>query len=95
MAARLGQKYRETISAEMRGEFNYSNVMQVPRLEKVVVNIGVGEAPREPKAMENAMAELAAITGQRGSIRKARKSIAGFKLREGTPIGCMVTLRGD
>lgn len=94
MAERLKERYRTSIVQELRDEFQYKNVMQVPRLEKIVVNMGIGEAPREPKMMEYALAELAQITGQRGSIRKARRSIAGFKVRENTPIGCMVTLRG-
>jgi large subunit ribosomal protein L5 len=95
VAARLKERYRNTIVSELRETFGYKNVMQVPKLEKIVVNMGVGDAPREPRMMEAALAELAQITGQRGSVRKARRSIAGFKVREGTPIGCMVTLRGN
>lgn len=95
VAARLRERYKQTVVPEMLEEFKYENVMQVPRLEKIVVNIGVGDAPGEPRMMESALAELAQITGQRGSIRQARRSIAGFKVREGTPIGCMVTLRGE
>lgn len=79
----------------MLDEYKFGNVMQIPKLAKIVVNIGVGDAPREPRMMEIALADLAVITGQRGSVRRARKSIAGFKVREGTSIGCMVTLRGD
>jgi len=79
----------------MRDEFKRDNVMQVPRLEKIVVNIGVGDAQTEPRMLDAAIADLGAITGQKGSIRKARKSIAGFKLRAGAKIACMVTLRGD
>lgn len=95
MAARLKELYWKTIVPELRQEFAYSNVMQVPRLDKIVVNVGVGEAPREPQMMEASMAELALITGQKGCIRKARRSVAGFKVREDTPIGCMTTLRGE
>jgi large subunit ribosomal protein L5 len=76
------------------GEFSYGNVMRVPRVEKVVLNIGLGEALTNPQAMDNAVRDLEAITGQRPVVTKARKSIAAFKLREGNAIGCMVTLRG-
>jgi large subunit ribosomal protein L5 len=76
------------------GEFSYGNVMRVPRVEKVVLNIGLGEALTNPQAMDNAVRDLETITGQRPVVTKARKSIAAFKLREGNPIGCMVTLRG-
>jgi large subunit ribosomal protein L5 len=76
------------------GEFDYGNVMRVPRVEKVVLNIGLGEALTNPQAMDNAVRDLETITGQRPVVTKARKSIAAFKLREGNPIGCMVTLRG-
>jgi len=79
----------------MRGQFHYANVMQVPRLEKIVVNMGVGDAQGEPRLLDAAMAELGAITGQKPSIRRARRSIAGFKVRAGARIACMVTLRGD
>lgn len=95
MSARLKEQYKKSIVPELREQFAYGNVMQVPKLDKIVLNMGVGDAPREPKMMEAALAELAQITGQRGSIRKARKSIAGFKMREGTNVGCMVTLHGD
>lgn len=95
MSARLKERYKQTIVRELLDEFKFENVMQIPKLAKIVVNIGVGDAPREPRMMEAALADLAQITGQRGSIRRARKSIAGFKVREGTSIGCMVTLRGD
>jgi large subunit ribosomal protein L5 len=76
-------------------EFRYRNVMEVPRLEKVVVNIGVGEATRDPKQLDNAMRDLAAITGQKPIVRRAKKSIANFRLRAGMPIGAKVTLRGE
>jgi len=95
VAARLQEKYRNDVVPALRAEFNYKNVMQVPRLEKVVVNMGVGDAIGDAKVMETAMAELALITGQKPSSRRARKSISNFKLREGVAIGCMVTLRGE
>ena len=95
MAARLKQKYLSEIAPALREELKRGNCMQVPRLEKIVVNMGVGDAMTDPRMMDGALAELAAITGQKPSIRKARRSIAGFKLREGVQIGCMVTLRGE
>ena len=79
----------------LKDRFDFKNDMQVPRLEKVVVNIGVGEAVQEPKVLESTMAELTAITGQKPSIRRAKKAISNFKLRAGIPIGCMVSLRGN
>ena len=79
----------------MMKEFNYSNIMQVPELEKIVINIGLGEAVSNAKSLEAAVGDLTAITGQKPVVTKAKKSIAAFKLREGMPIGCMVTLRGD
>ncbi len=95
VAPRLKTRYREQIAAELRGEFRYSNVMQVPGLVKIVVNMGVGEAARDSKLIEGAVRDLAAITGQKPQVTRARKSIAQFKLREGMPIGAHVTLRGD
>lgn len=95
MAARLKELYETKILPEMREQFGFENVMEVPRLEKVVVNMGVGDGQSDPRMLENAVAELTAITGQKPSIRKARKSIANFKVREGANIGCMVTLRGE
>ncbi|MBB5788122.1 50S ribosomal protein L5 [Jiangella mangrovi] len=92
---RLKQRYREEIIAALREQFQIANVMQVPTVTKVVVNMGVGEAARDAKLIEGAVADLAAITGQRPSVTKARKSIAQFKLREGMPIGAHATLRGD
>lgn len=80
---------------KLRAEFNYKNLMEVPRIEKVVVNMGLGEAIQNVKILDSAAAELSAITGQKAVITKAKKSIASFKLREGMPIGCMVTLRRD
>ena len=95
MPARLKERYKDTIHAEMREQFTFANPMEVPKLEKIVVNMGVGDAQTEPRLLDAAMAELALITGQKASIRKARRSIAGFKLREGSKIACMVTLRGE
>ncbi|HMS36781.1 MAG TPA: 50S ribosomal protein L5 [Arachnia sp.] len=92
---RLKAKYRETIVPALQEEFAYSNVMQIPGLTKIVVNMGVGEAARDSKIIEGAIRDLTAITGQKPAVTKARKSIAQFKLREGQPIGCHVTLRGD
>ncbi|GAC1532807.1 MAG: 50S ribosomal protein L5 [Marmoricola sp.] len=92
---RLKTKYREEIAPALREEFQYANVMQVPGLTKIVVNMGVGEAARDSKLIEGAINDLTAITGQKPQVTKARKSIAQFKLREGMPIGAHVTLRGD
>lgn len=94
MAVRLKEKYDGEIIAALREEFSYRNIMQVPRLEKIVVNMGVGDAIADAKLLDAAVAELALITGQKPVIRKARKSISNFKLRAGVNIGCMVTLRG-
>jgi large subunit ribosomal protein L5 len=93
--ARLKQRYREEILPSLREQFGYANVMQVPGLTKIVVNMGVGEAARDSKLIEGAVRDLTAITGQKPQVTKARKSIAQFKLREGMPIGAHVTLRGD
>ena len=92
---RLKQKYRSDIVPALREEFNYANIMQVPGVVKVVVNTGVGEAARDSKVIEGAIADLVKITGQKPMVTKARKSIAQFKLREGQAIGAHVTLRGD
>ena len=92
---RLKSRYREEIAASLREQFGYSNVMQIPTLTKIVVNMGVGEAARDSKLIEGAIKDITAITGQKPSVRKATKSIAQFKLREGMPIGVKVTLRGD
>ena len=92
---RLKAKYRESIIPALQEEFDYANVMQIPGLVKIVVNMGVGEAARDSKIIEGAIKDLTAITGQKPAVTKARKSIAQFKLREGQPIGCHVTLRGD
>jgi len=95
MQPRLKTRYREEIVPALREEFNFPNVMMVPGLTKIVVNMGVGEAARDSKLIEGAIRDLSAITGQKPQVTKARKSIAQFKLREGMPIGCHVTLRGD
>jgi len=92
---RLKQKYRAEIVPALREEFGFANIMQVPGLVKVVVNTGVGEAARDSKVIEGAVADLTLITGQKPMVTKARKSIAQFKLREGQAIGAHVTLRGD
>ena len=92
---RLKQRYREEILPALREEFSFGNVMQVPSVVKVVVNMGVGEAARDAKLIDGAVRDLTAITGQRPQVQRARKSIAQFKLREGMPIGAKVTLRGD
>ena len=92
---RLKTRYREEIKAALNTEFDYANVMQIPGVVKVVVNMGVGDAARDAKLINGAVNDLALITGQKPEIRKARKSIAQFKLREGMPIGAHVTLRGD
>ncbi len=92
---RLKQRYRQEILPRLREEFGYANVMQVPTVAKVVVNMGVGEATRDAKLIEGAVRDLSVITGQRPAVTRARKSIAQFKLREGMPIGAHATLRGD
>lgn len=92
--ARLYEVYKKEIIPSMVNRFNYRNVMQVPKIERVVLNIGVGEAVQNPKALDGAVSDLTVISGQKPVITKAKKSIAGFKLREGMPIGCKVTLRG-
>src|SRR6201990_1664565 len=94
-APRLKERYRSEIAPALREEFSYANVMQVPGLSKIVVNMGVGEAARDAKLIEGAVRDLTIITGQRPAVARARKSIAQFKLREGMPIGAHVTLRGD
>lgn len=91
---RLKKKYQEQVVPELIKKFSYRNRMQAPKLEKIVVNIGVGEASQNIKVLESAMKDLSIITGQKAVMRRARKSIASFKLREGSPVGCKVTLRG-
>ncbi len=92
---RLKQRYVEEVRAQLQEELGLKTVMQVPRVEKITLNMGVGEAKTEPKALDSAIEELTTIAGQRAQVRRARKSIAGFKIREGMPIGARVTLRGD
>ena len=92
---RLLARYREELAPQLRQEFSYANVMEIPRVQKVVINVGLGEALTNARAMEATMGDIAAITGQRPISRKARRSVAGFKLREGQAVGVMVTLRGD
>jgi len=95
MTPRLKEKYKEEIVPAMMKEFSYSNIMQVPKVQKVVLNVGLGEAIQNIKLLEAAQKELSAISGQKAVITKAKKSIATFKLRQGMPIGCKVTLRGN
>jgi large subunit ribosomal protein L5 len=92
---RLKERYRTEISGAMREEFGYPNVMQIPTITKIVVNMGVGEAARDAKLIDGAVRDLSIITGQKPAVARARKSVAQFKLREGMPIGAHVTLRGD
>lgn len=95
MMARLKKKYQEEVIPAMMKEFGYKNQLQVPRLEKITLNVGLGEAIQNIKALDAAVAEITAITGQKPVITRAKKAIANFKLREGLPIGCMVTLRRE
>ena len=95
MTTRLKERYQAEIIPAMMERFQYRSVMEVPKIHKIVVNIGVGEAKDNPKALENAVNELSIVTGQKPIITKAKKSIANFKLREGMSIGCKVTLRGE
>lgn len=91
---RLAELFKNEITERLQKQFGYSNIMQVPRVQKVVVNIGVGEAKVDYKFMENSLAELRTITGQQPMMKRAKRSVAGFKLREGMPVACSVTLRG-
>ena len=95
MAARLKEHYNTTIKPEMLGAFDYKNAHEVPQLEKVVINIGVGEAVQDSKKVQAAAGDLAKITGQKPVVTRAKKSVAGFKVREGMPLGCKVTLRKE
>ncbi len=95
MLPRLKEKYRADILPTLKSEFSYKNIMQVPKLQKIVLNIGLGEAIQNIKLLDTAQKELEMISGQKAVITKAKKSIAGFKLRQGMPIGCKVTLRKD
>ncbi len=92
---RLKERYREEIASALKQEFGYGNVMQIPRLTKIVVNMGVGEAARDAKLIDGAVRDLSTITGQKPAVARAKRSVAQFKLREGMPIGAHVTLRGD
>lgn len=93
--SRLKERYVQEIQGALKGKFKYTSIMQVPKIEKVVINIGLGEAKENPKAIESAMSDLMQITGQKPIVTKAKKSIAAFKLRAGVSIGCKVTLRGE
>ena len=93
--AKLHDFYKETVVAELTKQFSYKSVMQVPRIEKITLNMGLGEAIADKKVLESAQADMAAIAGQKPIVTVARKSVAGFKIREGYPIGCKVTLRGE
>jgi large subunit ribosomal protein L5 len=95
MAPRLKERYASEIQPELMREFNYTNVMQAPRVTKVTVNIGLGEAKENARAVETATADLATITGQKAVVTKSKRAIANFKIREGMPVGVAVTLRGD
>jgi large subunit ribosomal protein L5 len=92
---RLKEKYKKEITPALMSKFNYKSVMEVPKVEKIVINMGVGDAVQNAKALDNAVDELATITGQKPLVTRAKKSIAGFRLREGMPIGAKVTLRGE
>ena len=93
--AKLHDYYRDQVVNELKNKFGYKSVMQVPRIEKINLKMGVGEALTDKKLLDNAVADLAAISGQKPLVTKARKSVAGFKIRQGYPIGCKVTLRGE
>jgi large subunit ribosomal protein L5 len=95
MTPYLKERYQSQVASDLKNQFGYDNAMRIPRLEKIVVNMGVGDAKDDAKLLDAAVADLATITGQKPAIRRARKSIANFKIREGQAIGCMVTLRGD
>lgn len=95
MGSRLKEKYEKEIAAALMQKFGYKSSMQIPKLEKVVLNMGVGDARENPKALDSATGDLAIITGQKPIITKAKKSVANFKIRQGMPIGCKVTLRGQ
>jgi large subunit ribosomal protein L5 len=95
MTARLKERYNNEIRSKLQEKFKYANTMQIPKLEKVVINMGLGEAIQNPKALDAALADLTAIAGQKPVVTKAKKSIAAFKVRQGMSIGCKVTLRGE
>lgn len=93
--SRLKKRFKEEVTPALMSKFNYKSVMEVPKVEKIVVNMGVGDAVQNPKVLDNAVEELSLITGQKPVVTRAKKSIAGFRLREGMPIGAKVTLRGE
>jgi large subunit ribosomal protein L5 len=93
--AKLHDYYKETVVKQLMQQFGFNSIMQVPRIEKITLNMGVGEAVADKKVLENAVADMTAISGQKPLVTKARKSVAGFKIRDGYPIGCKVTLRGE
>ncbi|MEL0628525.1 50S ribosomal protein L5 [Psychromonas aquatilis] len=93
--AKLHDFYKDNVVSDLQKQFDYTSVMQVPRIEKITLNMGVGEALADKKVLEHAASDMAAISGQKPMITKARRSVAGFKIREGYPIGCKVTLRGE
>ncbi|MFB9886585.1 50S ribosomal protein L5 [Balneatrix alpica] len=93
--SRLKELYKKEVAAKLKEQFGYENVMQVPRITKITLNMGVGEAVGDKKQIESAVADMTAISGQKPVVTRARKSVAGFKIREGWPIGCKVTLRGE
>ena len=95
MSARLKEQYKTEIVEAMTKKFGYKNIMQVPKLDKIVINMGVGEAKENAKILEAAVSDMETISGQKAVITKAKKAVANFKIREGMPIGCKVTLRGD
>jgi len=95
MQARLQQRYTEEIAPQLLKEFSYASPMQIPRLEKIIINMGLGEAARDRAVLDNALEELASISGQKPMVTRARKSVAGFKIRAGMPVGCKVTLRRE
>lgn len=95
MASRLKDKYKNEVIPALMEKFKYDNVMEVPKLEKIIINMGIGVAKENPKALESSVEEIAIITGQRPIVTKARKSVANFKVRQGMPVGAKVTLRGD
>ena len=95
MAARLKEKYLNEVAPALREKYGYRSVMEIPKIDKVVINMGVGEAVGDPKSLDAAVSDLTAITGQKPIITRAKKSIASFKLRARMPIGCKVTLRGE
>ena len=95
MSSRLKEQYQSEIVEALKKKFEYKNIMEVPKLDKIVINMGVGEAKENAKALETAIKDMEIITGQKAVVTRAKKSVANFKIREGMPIGCKVTLRGD